>query len=72
MPFLSPLLGEGSPTKIDYRKQGTLILTSLLEVLLQALLAGAHQGMRIGMTPISHPTGGFLYSGIPKRFIPET
>ena len=26
--------GEGSPTKIDYRKQGTLILTSLLEDLL--------------------------------------
>ena len=25
------LLGEGSPTKIDYRKKGTLILTSLLE-----------------------------------------
>ena len=27
----SPFLGEGSPTKIDYRKKGTLILTSLLE-----------------------------------------
>ena len=26
-----PFLGEGSPTKIDYRKNGTLILTSLLE-----------------------------------------
>ena len=24
-------LGEGSPTQIDYRKKGTLILTSLLE-----------------------------------------
>ena len=24
-------LGEGSPTKIDYRKKGSLILTSLLE-----------------------------------------
>ena len=30
MPFY-PFLGEGSPTKIDYRKRGTLILTSLLE-----------------------------------------
>ena len=30
MPFY-PFLGEGSPTKIDYRKKGTLILTSLLE-----------------------------------------
>ena len=29
---LLPLfLGEGSPTKIDYRQKGTLILTSLLE-----------------------------------------
>ena len=32
VPFLTPFLGEGSPTKIDYRKRnGTLILTSLLE-----------------------------------------
>ena len=23
-------------------------------------LAGAQQGMRIGMTPITHPTGGFI------------
>ena len=30
MPFLTPCLGEG-PTKIDYRKKGTLILTSPLE-----------------------------------------
>ena len=31
MPFC-PLLGEGSPTKVDYRKQkGTVILSSLLE-----------------------------------------
>ena len=28
-------LGEGSPTKIDYRKKGTLILTSLLEDLVK-------------------------------------
>ena len=28
---LYPFLGEGSPTKRDYRKKGTLILTSLLE-----------------------------------------
>ena len=32
MPFYRFFLGwEGSPTKIDYRKKGTLILTSLLE-----------------------------------------
>ena len=30
VPFY-PFLGEGSPTEIDYRKQGTLILTSLLQ-----------------------------------------
>ena len=28
---LLPFFGEGSPTKIDYRKKGTLSLTSLLE-----------------------------------------
>ena len=32
MAFLISFFGwEGSPTKIDYRKKGTLILTSLLE-----------------------------------------
>ena len=31
MALLPTFLGEGSPTKIDYRKKGTLILTSLLE-----------------------------------------
>ena len=30
VPFY-PFLGEGSPTTIDYRKRGTLILTSLLQ-----------------------------------------
>ena len=33
-------------------------------------LDGAQWGMKNGMTPIHHPTGGFLYSGTPKRFIP--
>ena len=31
VPFSRFFLGEGSTTKIDYRKKGTLILTSLLE-----------------------------------------
>ena len=31
VPFLTPFSGEGSPAKIDHRKKGTLILTSLLE-----------------------------------------
>ena len=30
VPFC-PLLGEGTPTKIDYRKKGILVLASLLE-----------------------------------------
>ena len=30
-PFTVSFLGEGFPTKVDYRKQGALILTSLLE-----------------------------------------
>ena len=30
VPFC-PFLGEGSPTKIDYREKATLILPSLLE-----------------------------------------
>ena len=29
--LLPPFFGEGSPTKVDYRKKGTLILSSLLE-----------------------------------------
>ena len=29
--FTVSLLGKGSPTKIEYRRKGTLILTSLLE-----------------------------------------
>ena len=32
-----PFFGEGSPTKIEYRKKGTLILTSLLEDLAYSL-----------------------------------
>ena len=36
VPF-TPFLGEGSPTKIDYRKKGTLILNSLLEDLVKSL-----------------------------------
>ena len=31
VPFLTLFMGEGSPTKIDYRKKGALILTSLLQ-----------------------------------------
>ena len=31
MPSYGSFFGEGSPTRIDYRKKGTLIFSSLLE-----------------------------------------
>ena len=31
VPFSPLFLRQGSPTKMDYRKKGTLILTSMLE-----------------------------------------
>ena len=43
MPFY-PFLGEGSPTQIDYRKKGTLILTSPLEDLHEPGLRGPSYG----------------------------
>ena len=40
-PFTVSFFGEGSPTKIDKRKKGTLILTSLLEDLGISKVAGS-------------------------------
>ena len=40
MPFY-PFLGQGSPTEIDYREKGTLILASLLEDLVYISIHGA-------------------------------
>ena len=37
VPFYPLLLGEGSPTKMDYRKKGTLILSSVLEDLVGSI-----------------------------------
>ena len=37
VPFSPLFWGAGFPTKIDYRKKGSLILTSLLEDLSQSL-----------------------------------
>ena len=52
MPFSTPFLGEGSPTKIDYRKKGTLILSSLLEDLVNRFCGfqaeGAGAALRLG------------------------
>ena len=57
VPFLTPFLGEGSPTKMDYRKNGTLILTSLLEDLAirGASLGHPHEfpGSTLGMEPLA-------------------
>ena len=54
MPFLTPFLGEGSPTKIDYRKKvGTLILSSPLEDLgfVEPWLFQRHSANREGAFP---------------------
>ena len=48
LPFLTPFLEEGSPTKIDYRKKGTLILTSLLEDLVGCEAFGKLAVSRMG------------------------
>ena len=45
MPFY-PFLREESPTKVDYRKKGTLILTSLLEELVLDRFSRNQIGMR--------------------------
>ena len=49
VPFY-PFLGEGSPTKRDYRKKGTLFLTSLLEDLVEDVLgkSGRHNEKTMG------------------------
>ena len=44
---------EGSPTKIDYRKKGTLILASLLEGLVMPNLGALLPGM-----------AGWCYAGV--------
>ena len=40
MPFDQLFWGEGYPTKIDYREKGTLILTALLEYVVEVSLFG--------------------------------
>ena len=42
MLFQLGVFGEGSSTKIDIRKKGTLILTSLLEDLVKVALQSRH------------------------------
>ena len=62
MPFY-PFLGEGSPTKADYRKTGTLILTSLLEDLVWLpFTRDANPGRDFGATICEVPkcTASFL------------
>ena len=49
-------MGEGSPTKIDYRKKGTLIPTSLLEGLATEKMFGSVLlvwGGQVGTTQMS-------------------
>ena len=47
VPSFYPSLGEGSPTKIDYRKKGTLILTSLLEDLVPVSVESESSAIRL-------------------------
>ena len=54
MPFY-PFLGEGSPTKMDYRKKGTLILTSLQEDLARVCLKMGTRSPHNGWCPCSFP-----------------
>ena len=64
----------GSPTKIDYRKKGTLILTSLLEDLDQEL-AGSQQGMSwepYKPSPLNKSLGAFPTPCIPSKKTPIT
>ena len=59
---LQPLLGEASPTKIDYRKKvGTLILTSLLE----DIDTSASQWQRLlDMASAAKPPGCLVLPGL--------
>ena len=60
---LLPFFGEGSHTKIDYRKKGTLLLTSLLEDL-GGLFQGKPPGkatILAGPIPKNGPTGATAF-----------
>ena len=62
MPFY-PFLGEGSPTRIHYRKRGTLILSSLLENLgkLRQVVVGWPEGVnQLFLTPLTFGPIGVL------------
>ena len=55
-----PFLGEGSPTKLDWRKKGTLILSSLLEDVVEdgefwwpLSVSGGNPLFQVGMTHIA-------------------
>ena len=70
VPFY-PFLGESSPTKIDYTKKGTLILTSLLLGLRRKLQEmGAQWGMRNGMNPGFGPLKGNHQLDVSKGALP--
>ena len=60
VPFY-PFVGEGSPTKIDYRQKGTLSLTSLLEDLRQIWPGGPVCGSLLRR---DGPGGGWPIAGL--------
>ena len=61
-PSSAPLLFlvQGSPTKLDYRKKGTLILSSLLEDLgdVDIMLARNYDSFPLGIAMVSPPDNG--------------
>ena len=73
VPFY-PFLGEGSPTKINYRIQGTLILTSLLEDLTQHMPASEKIVLSLCLKlvsavrfPLRDPCTGFRSWSVPRH-----
>ena len=66
--LLNPLFGwEGSPTKIDDRKKGTLIQTSLLEDLAPKASPN-EKATHVGLAQQAQFTTGTLYVARAKRW----
>ena len=73
MVLLYPFLGEGSPTKIDYRKKGALIPTSLLENLDILVDSTSHAIYKKEgwVLPAAFPSDQIAASACPTRSCPR-
>ena len=69
VPFY-PILGEGSFTKMDYRKEGTLILTSLLENLGFPSLGNLSSPQKVLLG--TRPPSDFLVTRLASRLTPRS